>query len=143
MLGSAHTFPAIQVFATNPKPGNYIKVNYANPTNVGEFVRLQNEIWKPFILEMAPKWTSKSKKQRVFLKPAQKRKTAFRLRRRERIEARTFHKSLRTHKKNNLRTNIPTIPILLQKVAHDIATKSMKISPPDHLPDPVSPDPSI
>ena len=46
VLGSAH---AIQVFATNPKPGNYIKVNYANPTNVGEFVRLQNEIWKPFI----------------------------------------------------------------------------------------------
>ena len=49
VLGSAHTFPAIQVFATNPKPGNYIKVNYANPTNVNEFVRLQNEIWKPFI----------------------------------------------------------------------------------------------
>ena len=37
-VGSAHTFPAIQVFATNPKPGNYIKVNYANPTNVNEFI---------------------------------------------------------------------------------------------------------
>ena len=49
VLGVAHTLPAIQVFADNPKPGNYIKINYANPTNVVEFARLQNQIWKPFI----------------------------------------------------------------------------------------------
>ena len=39
--------------------------------------------------EMALKWTYKSKKNYVLLRPAQKRKTVFRLRRRERIEART------------------------------------------------------
>lgn len=49
VLGTAHTRPAIQVFAENPKPGNYVKINYADPSDVGEFVRLQNSIWKPFI----------------------------------------------------------------------------------------------
>ncbi len=49
VLGTVHTMPAIQVFADNPKPGNYIKINYANPTNIGEFIQLQNSIWKPFI----------------------------------------------------------------------------------------------
>jgi len=49
VLGTAYTMPAIQVFAENPKPGNYIKINYANPSDLGEFVRLQNSIWKPFI----------------------------------------------------------------------------------------------
>ena len=49
VLGAVYTSPAIQVFAETPKPGNYIVVNTANPSNVGEFVRLQNEVWKPFI----------------------------------------------------------------------------------------------
>ena len=47
--GSAHTSPAIQVFSETPKPGNYIVVNYANPTDVGAFIQLQNNVWKPFI----------------------------------------------------------------------------------------------
>ena len=50
VLGAVYTSPAIQVFADTPKPGNYIVVNTANPSNVGEFVRLQNEVWKPFIM---------------------------------------------------------------------------------------------
>ncbi len=49
VLGTAYSTPAIQVFPETPKPGNYIKINYANPTNVSEFVNLQNTIWKPFI----------------------------------------------------------------------------------------------
>ena len=31
-------------FAETPKPGNYIVINTANPSNVNEFVRLQNEV---------------------------------------------------------------------------------------------------
>jgi len=49
--GTVHTAPAIQVFAENPKPGNYIVVNYANPNDLGKFIELQNEVWKPFIRE--------------------------------------------------------------------------------------------
>ena len=49
VLGAVYTSPAIQVFAETPKPGNYIVINTANPTDVGAFVQLQNDIWKPFI----------------------------------------------------------------------------------------------
>ena len=47
VLGTAHTRPAIQVFAENPKPGNYVKINYADPSDVGEFVRLHpGYLWR-------------------------------------------------------------------------------------------------
>jgi len=49
VLGAVYTSPAIQVFAETPKPGNYLVVNTANPTDVGAFVQLQNDVWKPFI----------------------------------------------------------------------------------------------
>ena len=49
--GTVHTAPAIQVFAETPKPGNYIVVNYANPSDLGKFIELQNKVWKPFIRE--------------------------------------------------------------------------------------------
>ena len=49
VIGSVHTTPDIQVFPDKPKPGNYIVVNYANPSDVGKFVQLQNEVWNPFI----------------------------------------------------------------------------------------------
>ena len=50
-------------------------------------------------------------------------------------------KLTKAQKKNNLPTNTPTLPIFLQKVRQNITPKSMKISPRDHHPDPVSPNP--
>ena len=70
-------------------------------------------------------------------------KTAFGLRPRERIEARTLQTNSKNTDKNDLRTNTLTNPIFLQKVPKTIAPKSMKISPVDHRPGPVSPNPSI
>tara|TARA_B100000214_G_scaffold237228_1_gene173445 strand:+ start:338 stop:1096 length:759 start_codon:yes stop_codon:yes gene_type:complete len=49
LYGAVHSTSEVQVFPDVPKPGNYVVINYANPSNVLEFVNLQNEVWKPFI----------------------------------------------------------------------------------------------
>ena len=46
VLGTVYTSPAT---SSSGKVGNYIVINTANPSDVNAFIRLQNEVWKPFI----------------------------------------------------------------------------------------------
>ena len=46
VLGTAYTSPATSL---SGKVGNYIVINTANPSDVNAFIRLQSEVWKPFI----------------------------------------------------------------------------------------------